>query len=231
MAEQTSFSEAIGAVMTAFMSKQFTSRPAKVKAYDKATQKVDVTMALSENIVTDDEVVNVKTADIFGVPVAFPRGGGFSFTMPITEGDYVLLVFADRSIDLWLENGGSNVDPIDIRRHAVGDAIAIPGCYPNPDALSDADDAKMRIGYDGGIHMEIDDAGNMILAAIGASTQAVALAGKVDDELQKIVTAHNTHIHITTATVGPTPVLGTIAPTTVTYTKGPVGSSKVKAEV
>lgn len=53
-----------------------------------------------------------------------------------------------------------------------------------------------------------------------AATDAVAIAGKVLAELEalqatvdSLVTAHNTHVHLTTATVAATPTPGVISPT------------------
>jgi hypothetical protein len=49
--------------------------------------------------------------------------------MPLTRGDYVLLVFCERSIDAWLSIGGI-VDPDDYRKFDLSDAVAIPGLFP-----------------------------------------------------------------------------------------------------
>ncbi|CRL45415.1 hypothetical protein SGGMMB4_03116 [Sodalis glossinidius str. 'morsitans'] len=40
------------------------------------------------------------------VPVIFPRGGGVTLTFPVAVGDECLVVFADRCIDFWWQNGG-----------------------------------------------------------------------------------------------------------------------------
>lgn len=229
MSEQVTLAEAISSVIEASTAQVFCARPAKVTAYDATTQKVSVEVALAEAIETEDETVKAPIAEIVSVPVAFPRGGGFFVSFPIAVGDYVTLVFADRSIDLWLKNGGSNVDPIDLRRHSVGDAIAIPGCYPDPSALTEAHASKMTMGYDTGMQVSIDNSGAMVLAAVGAATQAIALATKVETELAKIETAHNTHTHVTTATVSAGSP-GVLAAPGVSYTPGTVGSSKVTVE-
>lgn len=84
---------------------------------------------------------------IYNVPVACPRAGAAFVHMPVKKGDYVLLVFADRSMDKWLSNGG-NVDPADTRLHHIADAIAYPGLYPfsDPAAVTNADDIVIRNG-------------------------------------------------------------------------------------
>ena len=66
---------------------------------------------------------------IYNVPVLFPRSRKAAVTFPLEKGDTVLLVFAERSLDEWIEKGGNKVSPEDPRRHDMSDAIAIPGCF------------------------------------------------------------------------------------------------------
>ncbi|MEN0630633.1 Gp138 family membrane-puncturing spike protein [Phytobacter ursingii] len=60
------------------------------------------------------------------VPVIFPRGGGCTLTFPVKPGDECLLIFADRCIDFWWQNGGVQ-KPVDPRMHDLSDAFAIVG--------------------------------------------------------------------------------------------------------
>lgn len=66
------------------------------------------------------------------VPVVLPRSNGFAITLPLQQGDECLLVFNDRMIDYFWQNGGgpggttpssTNNNP---RRHDYSDAV----CYP-----------------------------------------------------------------------------------------------------
>lgn len=81
-----------------------------------------------------------------------------------------------------------------------------------------------------GILLKLDKDGKVHLGSDAAS-DALALASKVDARVDTLQAAHDGHIHITTATVGPSPTPGTIAPTA-----SPVGaldttaSEKVLAE-
>lgn len=63
---------------------------------------------------------------IVDVPVIFPRGGGVTLTFPVKAGDECLLVFADRCIDFWWQNGGIQ-EPVSDRMHHLADAFAIVG--------------------------------------------------------------------------------------------------------
>jgi hypothetical protein len=49
--------------------------------------------------------------------------------MPVDVGDYVLLLFNEKSIDSFSQIGGL-VDPDDMRKHDLTDAVALPGFYP-----------------------------------------------------------------------------------------------------
>lgn len=60
------------------------------------------------------------------VPVVFPRGGGCTLTFPVTAGDECLLIFGDRCIDFWWQNGGIQ-EPVDLRQHDLSDGFAFVG--------------------------------------------------------------------------------------------------------
>jgi len=163
MAERVDLVDAVNEVVRKALAEAFVSRPAKVISYDEAAQTVDVEIGLSKYLEDEDQTLSLPLAEVRSVPVAFPRGGGFFVSFPIQPDDYVLLVFSDRSLDLWLQNGGSNVDPIDLRQHSVADAVAIPGIYPNPDALTEAHADNMVVGYDGGMQLQIDTSATPLL--------------------------------------------------------------------
>jgi len=118
-----------------------TCLPAVVEKYNKAKNTVDVTPSLKRKYESGD-IVNYPV--ILNVPVAFPRGGSFSITHPIKKGDSVILVFAERSLDVWKKSGGI-VDPQDPRKFNVTDAFAIPGGYPENKPVAGASDSAVRI--------------------------------------------------------------------------------------
>lgn len=234
MSETVTFADAIRSAIDTTLSRTYVSRPARVDAYDATKQTVDVTPALKEVIEDDDGTRVVDLPVIAGVPVLTHGGGGFFTSYPIAAGDFVMLLFSDRSIDRWWSAGGV-VDPIDLRRHEIADAVAITGLRPEPSVLTEAGAAKMIAGHEGGMQMSIDNAGAMVLAAVGAAVQAIALADAVKAELDlvkadfdSLKTAINAHTH-PTAAIGvpsiPTPPL-----VHVPHTPGTVGSTKVSVE-
>ena len=102
-----------------------TALPGEVVKYDADTGKAEV-RALIRMKYTDGTILTPPV--IPNVPILLPRTQGASLTLPIAPGDPVLLVFAQRSIDRWLSEGGE-VDAGDARTHAMSDAFAIPGAF------------------------------------------------------------------------------------------------------
>lgn len=130
------------------------SLPARIESYDHQTQRASVKPLLRRQ---DGESRPVIT----GVPVMFPRSADASITFPIKPGDGVLLIFSDRSLDLWLARGGE-VTPDDPRAHSYNDAIAIPGLYPfteqspaenNDDLLVRRGAIRLRLKADGTVEI------------------------------------------------------------------------------
>lgn len=158
--------------------------PASVQRYDSDKQVVDVQPLIRELLEQPDG--STESADlpvICNVPVIFPGAGGYHITFPIQKGDTVLIVFADRSIDGWQDQGGTG-DPTDARRHHLSDAIAIPGLHPNNAAIQSIETGVLALGQD------------------GASSDWVALATSVKNEIKAVrdtlnsfVSTYNSHTH------------------------------------
>jgi Phage protein Gp138 N-terminal domain len=60
------------------------------------------------------------------VPVFTLQGGGYSLQLPVAAGDQCLLIFSDRNIDAWNQNGNSQ-PPLDGRLHDISDGFALVG--------------------------------------------------------------------------------------------------------
>ena len=120
-----------------FSTKHF-CMPAIVTQFDATQQTVAVQPALMT--LAQDAVAPELHPIIEDVPVVYPGGGGFFVTFDILPGAYVLLVFAERSIEHWA-TAGSIADPQDVRMCDLSDAIAIPGLLPTPNILAPPVDA------------------------------------------------------------------------------------------
>lgn len=130
----------------------------------------------------------------------------------------MLLVFADRSIDAWLDQGGE-ASPLDERRHHLKDAVAIPGLHPNNEPWTDAGESVVTLGSDTG-------ALDWVALATSTKNEITALRNTVS----ALVTAFNSHVHATAGTGAPSPptpvplVIPAAGPTAV----GDVNSNTVK---
>ena len=117
-----------------------TALPGEILTYDPSKQMASIQLTLQRKYVTGELV---KVPVLNDVPVVHPRSGASIVHMPLKPGDHVLVIFSERSIDIWKTQGG-HPDPKDARKHHYSDAVAIPGLYPfnapitieNPDALT-----------------------------------------------------------------------------------------------
>ena len=103
------------------------SLPGIVQSFDPATCTCTIQPAIAGQGV--DEKRQIQSAPLpllTDVPVIFPRGGGCTITFPVKAGDECLVVFSDRCIDFWWQNGGVQ-EPVDPRQHDLSDAFAFVG--------------------------------------------------------------------------------------------------------
>lgn len=109
--------------------------PARVEAYDASTNSVDVQPQLEMEIERGDgSSLRDPLPIVCGVPIAWPRSRTYGMSFPLEVGDFVLVVVADRNLGEWLRTGEAG-DPRDVGSHVLDGAVAIPGLYPEPDAL------------------------------------------------------------------------------------------------
>lgn len=173
-----------------------TAIPGRVQSYDASTQTADVQPLIkAKHRGEDSSLVTESLPVIPHVPVVFPGAGGMRITFPMQRGDTVLLVFSEASLDIWQNQGGGPVDPLDVRRFHLSDAIAIPGLHDDKTPWGHADAGVVTIGSDS-----------------AANSDFAALAAKCDERFQHLENALNTHQHVETggSTNAPTPVPGVI---------------------
>lgn len=100
--------------------------PGVVESYDRTKQTAKIQPALKRKYL-DGRVVNLPI--INNVPIVFPRSTSSFIHFDLKKGDYVTLIFSQRSLDAWKEAGGV-VSPNDPRRFNLSDAYGIPGGFP-----------------------------------------------------------------------------------------------------
>jgi len=129
------------------------------------------------------------------VPVLFPRAGGFFISFPIQPGDFVKLIFNEVDIEAWLENSPPSI--ADNQRFSLKGAVALPGVYPQAKTLLDAHKSNLVLGKDQGLQIHIDE--QKIRLGSADASEALALASKVKEELDRIKAAFNIHTHFPAA--------------------------------
>lgn len=157
--------EVISSAIAKAQSGIFKALPGKVESYDSTKQTASIKPLVKIPVVFDDGSEGLDVLPVIsGVPVVFPRGGGYYLSFPLQKGDNVLLVFCDRAIDQFVASAGSvDTDPQDLRMHDLSDAVALPGFYPVAKAVKDDLSTEFRMGADGGAYISINSAGQINL--------------------------------------------------------------------
>lgn len=165
---------------------------ARVESYDKEKQLADVSPVLKRRIKTmEGEWVSEQLPVLCDVPVVFPRAGGFFISFPIKPGDFVQLIFNEVDIEDWLDDSSPTIACS--QRFTMHGAVAIPGVYPQTNTLLGAHEANLVIGKERGLQIHIDN--EKIRLGSAEASEALALASKVKDELEKFRAVYNAHVH------------------------------------
>lgn len=159
-----------------------TALPGYIDAYDPENKTATVVIPYSELFETDGvNDANVDYAPIPDVPVLFPRGNGWSITWPLAQGDPVLVIFAERSIDEWCASDGKTlITPAITEMHSDADCIAIPGLFPSKNSRGMADGRNLLISHTSGGVVKIEPNGTMHVVGprlnVGSESANTALA-------------------------------------------------------
>lgn len=201
-----------------------TAVPGVVTSYDAATQTADVQPICRVRIqnVATGAVSYEQLPVIPAVPVAWPSAaaGAQALTMALAEGDTVLLVFAECSLDEWEVTGETDVEPIDPRRFDYTDAIAYPGTRSPADPLASTAYASGAVVLSGA---------DVRLGGSGA-TDAVALASLTEAMFGFIDTVITSWVPVPGDGGAALKTAWTVAASGIGGFPSSVGASKVTAE-
>jgi hypothetical protein len=167
-----------------------TGLPGRVLSYDSSTRKAEVQPLIKEKF-ADGQILTLPR--ITGVPVIMPATSGSGFIMPIGDGDPVLLLFMQRSIDRWLASGGVQ-EAADATMHALSDAVAIPGLFPFTVRHSDGSGVRV-FNENGEIRLESGTAASKATiktqsdGKVALGTQLVELLDEVTKALDATATS------------------------------------------
>ena len=156
-----------------------------------------------------DETEPVDMGIIPNVPIMDFGAGEASIHIPVAVGDSVQLLFNQRSIDKWLEQGKPS-DPGFIHRFELKDAVAIPGLrHKNNQTATKGDPDSLTI-QNGDAFIEMTKDGKFKITGVGGV-----------DVLSELASLAGTLSSATAIThVGPAPMDGaTIAAATLVQTK------------
>jgi hypothetical protein len=218
----------IEAHLEALQDRLHTALPGRVERYDAAKQLADVAPQIKRALSREDGSLVYEThPTIRAVPVVHPRWGSWFVHAPLAAGDTVLLLCCEGDLAQWRQTGQVSA-PLDVRRHHLAHAVAIPGLFPRGKELasSSVPSDAMLIGKDAGAVIRIKSNGDI---EIGQNAmQLVALANLVKARLDTIQQQFDAHTHqyvpgtLTAVATGPAvPLIGSL---------GDVAASKVRAE-
>ncbi|HCD4503727.1 TPA: hypothetical protein NBQ95_001713 [Enterobacter kobei] len=124
--------------------------PGIVQSFDSGAVTAVVQPAI-RSVETDNDGnrVTKNYPLLVDVPVIFPRGGGCTLTFPVKAGDECLVIFADRCIDFWWQNGGVQ-EPVDDRVHDLSDAFCIVGPQSQAQKISGISTSAVELRSDDG---------------------------------------------------------------------------------
>lgn len=160
------------------------SLPGRIESYDAGTQLVSVKPQVRDFTENSEGGIDQHSLPIINnVPLVFPGAGGYRLTFPVSVGDPVLLIFADRSIDSWTTNGQESA-PADLRTHHIADAIAVPGLRPQSQKWNGVDTSVITLG---------SDSGNADFVAL--STPVANELADLRATLNALIAAFNAHTH------------------------------------
>jgi hypothetical protein len=217
---------AIKDLVKGMLANVHTCMPGKIISYDPTKQKASVKPLLKRTYIDGQEM---PFPVITEVPIVFPRAGSAGLILPVNPGDFVLLLFSERTMDQWLSKGTEATTLVE-RQFSINDAIAIPGLFPFTESGISTGNADVELVFNNQ---------KIIIKANGNIELGVGTLRALIDE--RIQAAFNGHGHEYVSPGGPaitsTPTNDGIPPLIIPHTlslgtgllQTPVTTSKVKA--
>jgi hypothetical protein len=122
-------------------------------------------------------------------PVFTLQGGGAYVQMPVAVGDHCLVLFSDRSLDDWFQNGAEAI-PSNPRMHDISDGIAIVGLNPLSNSGPVTPSDKVVISYQG-TTMTLAASGFIFKGAGGAEVDLAAAIVTIKNQTTTLLTLMN----------------------------------------
>jgi hypothetical protein len=116
-----------------------------IQSYDSERRTAQVAIAF-KRVLNDGSIADYPL--LIDCPVFTLQGGGGFIQFPITVGDECILLFSDRNIDAWFQNGVAAA-PFDARVHDLSDGIALVGLTSLASTLGNLEANTVGISYAG----------------------------------------------------------------------------------
>jgi hypothetical protein len=193
MTVRYNFENGIVKLIESFINDIHTSMPGKIVSYDGARQTCTVQPCIKNKYIEQEEYEDLPL--LLDVPVLFPGSGDFWMTWDVKPESYCWLMFAERSIENFIMDGGL-VEPGSFSTYDLSDAVAFVGINPNPEALADCVADCMMLRNRAGttsIKIETDkitiiNANGHILLADDGAIELVNGSGRIDlDATGKVI--------------------------------------------
>lgn len=172
--EEVTEAELINALIEARLIDVHVSLPARVTAFDKAKQTVDVVLQCNRAMPDGaGNYVSETLPKLVAIPIAYPRSQQFLVAFPLVDGDKGMVVFCERNIGSWRATG-SQGDPGDLGTHTLDGAVFVPGLFDDALPAANVDGTNMVVGSDtdGPSRIEIKPTGGGNLGA--GATKGIA---------------------------------------------------------
>lgn len=178
---------AIQAGIDTALKEVHTCLPGEIISFDPATQLANIQLLIKRK--QSGKLVNI--AVLQDVPIRYMASKKFSMTFPLEEGDEVEVKFAERSIDVWLENGGIQ-NPDDRRKHSFSDAYATPMLYSQQKKIENFDPDNLQIRTADGLSLITLTAAGEI--QLNGDTNSIVKYAALNTALQTMLAAFNVDI-------------------------------------
>jgi protein gp138 len=148
---------AIRAALGDFQSSVWTALPAALQSFSASAMTCEAQPTVQYQSLGPTGIWTQQNMPLcVDCPVVFPGGSKFALTFPLTVGDEGLLVFASRCIDSWWAQGGVQ-GQAELRMHDLSDGFFIPGCFSQPNVLSNVSTTTVQLRNKAGTqYVELD---------------------------------------------------------------------------
>ena len=157
-----------------------TSMPGRVESYDRTKRTGSVKPMLK---ICDSSGTQIELPVIPDVPFAIYGTASASVVLPVSAGDYVLMIFSERAIGRFMQNGQQSVTSFE-HTFSLGDAIALPGIFPGGSSIPSTGANDITI---------INNGGKVVLNASGDIELGTGTLSKLVTDA--FSTLYNAHTH------------------------------------